>query len=351
MRRLRNRLVVLVGVVALVAAPAVAGAVGGFEGPLFGLTTAPNGDILIADASIGIESLRKGEVGPTIPRPGATDVDAIGRKSLWVTTGAGEDPNANTGQGLWRVSDDEARLVADLFAFEESENPDGHLEGHGVPDSNPFDVQALRGRAAVVADAGGNDLLEVNNNGDIEVLAVFPDELVSTDNVKDLAGCPDSGADLCFLPPQLPAQAVPTSIAVGPDGHYYVGELKGFPSPVDESRIWRVAPDATGADCPNPDCVIVFDGGFTSIIDLAFGPDGNLYVAEIDERGWIVTEPGVPFPVTGGTVNSCNVSTLSCTEVASGIPVVTSITFGKDGTLWATRNSLTLGAAEVIELP
>lgn len=83
MHRLRNRLVVLVGVLALLAAPAVAGAIGGFQGPLFGLTTAPNGDILVADASIGIESIRNGVVGPTIARPGATDVDAIGRKSLW----------------------------------------------------------------------------------------------------------------------------------------------------------------------------------------------------------------------------------------------------------------------------
>lgn len=354
MRRLRNRLVVLVGVLALLAAPAVAGAIGGFQGPLFGLTTAPNGDILVADASIGIESIRKGVVGPTIARPGATDVDAIGRKSLWVTTGAGQNPNANTGQGLWRVSDDEAELIADLFAFEETVNPDGHLTGHEIPDSNPFDVQALRGRAAVVADAGGNDLLEIDNDGNIEVLAVFPDEIVSTENIKDLAGCPDPPPEfafICGLPEALPAQAVPTSIAVGPDGHYYVGELKGFPSPTGESRIWKVAPDATGADCPNPDCVIAFDGGFTSIIDLAFGPDGNLHVAEIDEAGWIVTEPGIPLPVTGGTVNSCNLSTLSCDEVATGIPVLTAITFGKDGTLWATRNSLTFGGAEVIELP
>lgn len=352
MSKARNRLVVLVGILALLTAPAVAGAVGGFQGPLFGLTTAPNGDILVADASIGIESIlaRTGQVGPTIARPGATDVDAIGRSSLWVTTGAGANPNANTGQGLWRVSDDEADLVADLFAFEETVNPDGHLTGHGTPDSNPFDVQALRGRAALVADAGGNDLLEIDNDGNIQVLAVFPDELVSTANIKELAGCPAGPQGICEgLPSMFPAQAVPTSIAVGPDGHYYVGELKGFPAPTGESRIWKVAPDASGGDCPNPDCVMVFDGGFTSIIDLVFGPDGNLYVAELDERSWAAVE--IFHTGSGGKVNSCNVSNLSCSEVATDIPVLTAITFGKDGTLWATRNALTPGGAEVIELP
>jgi hypothetical protein len=354
MPKLRNRLTVIVGVVALLAAPAVAGAIGGFQGPLFGLTTAPNGDILIADAAVGIDSIsaRNGQVGPTIARPGATDVDAIGRSSLWVTTGAGGDPTTNTGQGLWRVSNDEADLIADLFGFESSENPDGHIPGHEVADSNPFDVQALRGRAAVVADAGGNDLLEVDNDGDIDVLAVFPDELVSTQNIKNLAGCPQAPEEFAFacgLPEAIPAEAVPTSIAVGPNGHFYVGELKGFPAPTGESRIWKVAPDATGADCPNPNCLIAFDGGFTSIIDLAFGPDGNLYVAELDEQSWAAVE--IFQTGAGGSINSCNVSTLSCTEVATGIPMLTSITFGKDGTLWATRNALVPGQAEVIEIP
>ena len=82
--------------------------------------------------------------------------------------------------------------------------------------------------------------------------------------------------NICNLPPQIPAQPVPTSIAVGPDGWYYVGELKGFPAPTGASRIWRVAPWASWADCGNSaDCQVVFDGGFTSIIDLKFGPDGR----------------------------------------------------------------------------
>jgi len=85
----------------------------------------------------------------------------------------------------------------------------------------------------------------------------------------------------------MPAEGMPTSITIGRDGYIYVGERKGFPAPVGESSIWRVSPRAYWAQCgASPDCEKVFDGGFTSIIDLAFGRDGKLYVAEIDEQSW-----------------------------------------------------------------
>ncbi|MDH3755727.1 MAG: ScyD/ScyE family protein [Acidimicrobiia bacterium] len=334
-------------VIALFALPAAAGAVGGFASPLFGLATAPNGDILVADAGAGVTAIDGDTVGSTISLPGVSDVSPIGRGSMWATTGAGEDAEADTGQALHRVSNGTVRQIANLFAFEEANDPDGA----GV-DSNPFDVQSLGGSAALVADSGGNDLLRVDNRGNVDVLAIFPDELVSTANARALIGCPNEDPELGFLCEidELPAQAVPTSIAVGADGYYYVGELKGFPAPADESNIWRVAAGASWADCGvSPDCVKAFDGGFTSIIDLAFGPDGNLYVAELDELSWAALELGIGG--VGGTISSCDVALSTCDVVAAGIPMLTAITFGADGSLWATQNALIPGAAEVIEIP
>ncbi len=345
--KLITRLAPLGAVFALIAAaPAAASATDGFQGPIFGIDTAPNGDILVADASAGVFALRDGQTSFEAAAPGATDVSAIGRAAFWVSTGAGDDPTDDTGQALHRVSKGTSHQLVNLFDFEATVNPDGN----DPPDSNPFDVQSLGGGAALVVDAGGNDLLRVDRQGNVDVLAVFPDELVSTANIKALAGCPAGPPDICGLPELLPAQSVPTSVAIGPDGHYYVGELKGFPAPTDESRIWKVAPDAESAECgSSPDCVLVFDGGFTSIIDLAFGPDGMLHVAELDEASWAAVE--IFQAPTGGTINSCDVATLTCGEVASGIPVLTAITFGKDGALWATRNALTPGQAEVFEVP
>lgn len=345
MRLLRGLVPLCAVVVALVTAPTAAGAVDGFQGPIFGIDTAPNGDILVADASTGVLAIREGRASLQAAIPGATDVSAIGRGSLWVSTGAGEDTEADTGQGLHRVSKGTSHKVANLFEFEATVNPDGN----DPPDSNPFDVQSLGGGAALVVDAGGNDLLRVDRQGDVDVLAVFPDELVSTANIKELAGCPAGPPDFCGLPDLIPAQAVPTSVAIGPDGYYYVGELKGFPAPTGESRIWRIAPDASSAQCgSSPDCTLVFDGGFTSIIDLTFGPDGRLHVAELDEASWAAVE--IFQAPTGGTISACDVATQACSEAASGIPILTAITFGKDGALWATRNALIPGQAEVFQV-
>lgn len=302
-----------------------------------------NGDLLVADAGAGIQVVRNDVVRSTIELPGATDVSALGRGSMWVTS-AGADPLVDSGQALWRVSNGKARMVVNLFEFEQTVNPDGN----DPPDSNPFDVQSLGGRSSLVVDAGGNDLLRINNRGDVDVLAVFPEELVSTANLKALAGCPEGPPPFCGLPDEIPAEAVPTSVAVGPDGWYYVGDLKGFPAPTDESSIWKVSPDAGGEMCPNAHCVKVFDGGFTSIIDLAFGSDGNLYVAELDEASWASVE--IFETVTGGSVTSCDVTSLTCNPVASDIPILTAITFGTDGTLWATRNALIPGQGEVVAI-
>jgi hypothetical protein len=255
------------------------------------------------------------------------------------------DPNgaSDSGQALLRVSNGKARLIANLFQFEEANNP------HPASvQSNPFDVHSLGGDAAIVADAAANDLLRVNNQGNVHVLGIFPTRVASLVSLKAALGCP-AALPPCGLPDMFPAEAVPTSIAVGPDGYYYVGELRGFPGPLDQSRIWRVAPWASWADCGvSPDCTVAFDGGFTSILDLAWGPDGLLYVVEFDENGWFAAD--VLGIQAGGTVNACDVDTLTCVEVATGISYVTAITFGKHGELYATENAIIPPLASIIEI-
>jgi hypothetical protein len=312
---------------------------GEFSGQLFGLTTAPNGDILVADAGAGIVT-QTGRLD--IALPGAADMDALGRGSMWAIKGLTGDPGDDTGQALYRATRGKNRLVVDLFEYEETNNPDG-----ADIDSNPFDVQSLGGQAVLVVDAAGNDLLRVNNRGHIELMALFPDELVSTANIKALFGCPAGPPDFCGLPDMIPTQSVPTSIAVDEEGYIYVGELKGFPAPTDASDIWRVSPDASGITCGSgSDCTKVFDGGFTSIIDLAYA-DGKLYVAELDESSWFALELGTG---SGGLINECDLTTGTCNEIATGIPMLTAITFGKDGSLWAIKNALVPGIAEVIKV-
>ena len=307
--------------VATILVPLAAGAFAG-GGILFGLDTTPNGDLVVADATVGILGLRNDEVVRTIALPGITDVSPTANSSFWAVTGAGGDPTQDTGQALHRVSNGNVEMVVNLFQFEATRNP---VPPADLPDSNPFDVKAFHRGSALVVDAGGNDLLMVSRRGDVSVVAKFPSE--------------------------GEAESVPTSVAVGPDNYLYVGELLGFvfPSgpPIGESNIWRVSARAHDTQCPSADCVKVFDGGFTSIIDMVFGPDGKLYVAEMDEAGWLAAETGAGV---GGTINACDLSTLTSTEVATGIPQLTAIAFDGQGSLWATRNAIMFGQAEVFKV-
>lgn len=52
-------------------------------------------------------------------------------------------------------------------------------------------------------------------------------------------------------PPGTPmsSESVPTSVTIGPDGSYSVGELRGFPATPRTSQIWRIRPGVTDAVC------------------------------------------------------------------------------------------------------
>ncbi|WP_424494917.1 ScyD/ScyE family protein [Salinimicrobium sp. GXAS 041] len=312
-----------------------------FSGPLFDLEILSTGDILVADASAGIKNLSGSLL---VNLPGVNALSQAGIETIWATTGPPAETTMDVNQRLYRIINNNAVMVANLFEFEATYNPDGE-----DVNSNPFDVQALSENLALVIDAGANDLLRIDNEGNIDIAAIFPSEVVSTENIKSIVGCPGSADDLCDLPPMMPAQAVPTSIVIGPDGYYYVGELKGFPAPTGASNIWRIAPGALNATCgSSPDCVKAFDGGFTSIIDMKFGEDGLLYVAEMDSRSWFAMEVGQG---EGGRIQACDPQTLDCDVIASGIPMLTAITIDENGELWATRNSLVPGMAEVVKVP
>src|SRR5215207_3325100 len=130
--------------------------------------------------------------------------------------------------------------VANISLIEWNRNLD---KVKGDRNSNPYAVLALADRQIVV-DAGANAVLQVQG-AKISVLGVLP---------KNGRG-----------------QSVPTSVALGPDGSYYVGELaegagKG------KARVWKI-PAAGGT----PE---VYATGFTNITGVAFGPDGSLFVTQ-----------------------------------------------------------------------
>jgi len=195
---------------------------------------------------------------------GPSDIAFSNHGKAFVTLGLGADPAVRAGlpKGLksagWLIranvhSGHWARYV-DIAGFEAKKNPDGV-----VPDSNPNSVAIGRHGRVVVADAGGNDLLSVRKHHRTKVLAVFP----ATPGVPSPFGPVDM-------------QAVPTSVARGPHGSWYVGQLTGFPFPVGGAKVFKVVP----GKAPK-----VVAEGFTNIIDIAVAKDGSLLVLEIARNG------------------------------------------------------------------
>lgn len=211
---------------------------------------------------------------------GPHDLTFLG-DTLYVVTGLGADPadragmEANGGAEFGRVFSVDVTAgslteVADIAAFEASDNPDG-----GLKDTNPYAIAVLPDGMLGVVDAGANDLLRVDPaSGAVSTIAVFPDRMVPG---------PDGA--------EMPMNAVPDAITIGPDGAVYVGELTGFPFPVDGAEIYRVNPE-TG------DTVLHADN-FTNIIDIAAAPDGSFYVLEHFGGGMLNADPADPGSLTG----------------------------------------------------
>ena len=326
-----------------------------FGTPVFGIATGLDGNPLVADAGSGIVKLKRGGGGELIASlPGVSDVapTLFGMFAITGGTGPNQPQTALSSRLYWVSHRGTVTEIANLGDYEATVNPDGP-----EINPNPFDVAALGWPfgSTLVADAGGNDLLIVDRHGNIDWIATFPPELVSTANVKRLLNCVPGQTyppmSPCSAPAMIPAQAVSTSIAIGPDGAYYVGELKGFPAPIGESRIWRVKPTARHARCgTSPDCTVVADG-FTSIVDLAFGWDGTLHVVELDEASWFAVEVNTP---TTGTVNACKwrsrTGSFVCKPEAEGLLMPTAATVDFFGRVHVVTKALIPGEAEVITL-
>ena len=173
--------------------------------------------------------------------------------------------------------------VFDILAYQAVDiDPTDKDDPLNPGESNPNGLAGLRSNDVLIADAAGNDLLRVSPHGDAVTVARWPVETVPS--------------NIPGLPSELPAEAVPTTVAIGPDGWAYVGQLVGFPGTPGTAHIWRVNPNAEDAVCSvevsDPDCS-VWKSGFTSIFDIAFNPNnGTLYVYEIAKDGWLAFEPG-----------------------------------------------------------
>ena len=201
--------------------------------------------------------------------------------------------------GVWRV-------VADIAAFEDVNNPAG-----GPVDSNPFGVLAEPGRTFVV-DAGGNSVLEVAADGRISLVATFP--------------------RIAAPPPFNQTDAVPTRVHRGPDGELYVSTLSGAPFAIGAAAIYLVR----AGQSP-----VVYAGGFKTIMDFAFAPDGGLYVLQFATAPMFLGGPGALIRVAPDGTRS---------TITTALTQPTGIAVADDGSVYVANRGQSSGSGEVLRI-
>ncbi|MDQ2683165.1 MAG: ScyD/ScyE family protein [Chloroflexota bacterium] len=206
---------------------------------------------------------------------------------LYVLAGAG---TAEAGNGVYRINADGSHeLVADLGAWA-SENPTDFVPPDYDPTGSWFDMEAGDGILWVTEAVGGR-LMTVSPEGEITLVA-------------------DLSAE----------HMVPTGIALADDGGAYVGFETTVPYPDGASKVIHVAPDGTTTDVWT---------GLTAVTDIALGPDGTLYAAEMATNN--TEEPPYLTPGSGRIVRQTGADTLE--EVVTDIPYPVMIGFDADGAL------------------
>ncbi len=214
---------------------------------------------------------------------------AARRKTVAFTI-RGDDPANPLAQlKVWRM-DGSTRVVADLAAYEATRNPDRHnrygFRGlsadclsqvppdfrpyQGQVDSNPYALLNTRG-GWYVADAGANAILKVSGRGHVSTVAVLrPQVTTISAEVAESFGLPD-----CVAGKKFAFEPVPTDVERDPHGGLLATLLPGGPEDASLGARGAVVHVAWGGGSHT------VAGGLLGATNLAVGPRGGIYVAEL----------------------------------------------------------------------
>ncbi|GIE31243.1 hypothetical protein Ait01nite_042880 [Actinoplanes italicus] len=159
----------------------------------------------------------------------------------------------------------------------------------GLPSLVSPDGAGVAGPSDVVAGAGGEPILTVGADarlyrGGNVLTGVGGDPVALLDNTRGWLVVDAQSRAVRRVTPRGRVQTVavlpdrtpltPGSITRGPDGAWFVGEMFHLATVrPGAARIWRVEPGRVP---------VVWAEGFTSIVDVAWSPDGGLYVLDRD---------------------------------------------------------------------
>jgi hypothetical protein len=199
----------------------------------------------------------------------------------------------------------------DLLAHRELYNP--YASGDYL--NNPYDLE-VQGNKFVIADPGGNNFFTADIAGNVSLGARFAPRVINGVSVE----------------------SVPTSITIGPDGAYYIGELTGAPYPEGSARVYRVIPGN------EPE---IYADGFTQITGLDFDDKGNLYVLEYSVNSLID-----PTAELIGALIQVSPDGVRRTVVGAGEGLVApnGLTIGPDGAIYVSNFTTTVGTGQVVRI-
>jgi len=327
-----------------------------FNGTVYDISAAPDGSIMVAVNGFDnktIEVIKNGRLKTMSTVNSVTDIQGIAATSsgnAYVTSGSND--LALNGE-LYRASYGNVRMIADLGAFERNNDPDAFegiqwkdqlceaIDGFSAgPQNNPYKVKAVSGNTAYIADAAGNTVLSASISGEVDWLAILTPPVNDNDEFLIRWNAGAEGEIDCY------AQPVPTSVAMDSDDNIYIGELTGALGPQDgvfpigRSRVWKIKAGASNVvldqRTTSQDYELLIDG-LTSVIDVEIGPDGMLYVVELDENSWM-SLLGIPgLNPIGGTISRYYPDGTFDSEV-TGLSLPGAVTFDEDGNLWILEN-------------
>jgi hypothetical protein len=275
---------VLAAPTAAYAAPRVTSLPGSYNAPW--QIAAQASSVLVSD---GPRLLKVGSSTPLATAPSGGEIRGVAYGTTsgyaYATTGAGHRTATLT------IATPNRRVVADLAAYERAHNPDGGrnygidnpsacvtaafkaLDGGPASyrarvDSHPVAV-ANGGSTWYVADAGANDVLRVDANGSVSLVATLPRQgFRFTARIASGLGMPS-----CVNGKVYAAEAEPTDVEVGPDGLLYVTVLPGLYDLGQGGSVYRIDP-RTGRSAR-----IVL--GIAGASNVAVTSSGQVYVAEL----------------------------------------------------------------------
>ena len=199
---------------------------------------------------------------------------------------------------LSRVTPDgELEAISDVGAFNDA-NPPLPSNGDAVPMGNPYDLIALDGRL-YITDGNYNRIIEATLDGELRTLTEWENSPVT---VGGTAGPGPEGAPALYVAQFGPAPYLPGT-----------------------GRIDRVTTDGEVTEGVAAD--------LTTPIDVAFDPDGTMYVLQYAAEFSAEELRYIPF---GGEVQRVN-DDGTVTPIVTGLVFPTSMTFGPDGALYVAN--------------